>query len=70
MSKSPLPFGKTNYMIMIVGILLIIIGFIIMANDSEQYGFGFMGLTLGPIIVMSGFIVEFFAIVYKPKSKE
>ena len=57
-------------MIMIVGILLIIIGFIIMANDSEQYGFGFMGLTLGPIIVMSGFIVEFFAIVYKPKSKE
>lgn len=70
MSKSPLPFGKTNYMIMIVGILLIIIGFIIMANDSEQYGFGFMGLTLGPIIVMSGFIVEFFAIVYRPKSKE
>ena len=57
-------------MIMIVGILLIIIGFIIMANDSEQYGFGFMGLTLGPIIVMSGFIVEFFAIVYKPKPKE
>ena len=70
MSKSPLPFGKTNYMIMIAGILLIIIGFIIMANDSEQYGFGFMGLTLGPIIVMSGFIVEFFAIVYKRKSKE
>lgn len=57
-------------MIMIIGILLIIIGFIIMANDSEQYGFGFMGLTLGPIIVMSGFIVEFFAITYKPKSKE
>ena len=70
MSKSPLPFGKTNYIIMIAGILLIIIGFIIMANDSEQYGFGFMGLTLGPIIVMSGFIVEFFAIVYKRKSKE
>ena len=57
-------------MIMIIGILLIIIGFIIMANDSEQYGFGFMGFTLGPIIVMSGFIVEFFAITYKPKSKE
>ena len=70
MDKSPLPFGKTNYMIMIVGVLLIIIGFIIMANDSEQYGFGFMGLTLGPIIVMSGFIVEFFAITYKSKSKE
>jgi len=70
MSNSPLPFGKTNYVIMLIGIFLIIIGFIIMASDSEQYGFGFMGLTLGPIIVMSGFIVEFFAITYKSKPKE
>lgn len=55
---------------MLIGILLIIVGFIIMANDSAQYGFGFMGLTLGPIIVMGGFIIEIFAIIYKPKSKE
>jgi uncharacterized membrane protein HdeD (DUF308 family) len=70
MSKSSLPFNKTNYIIMLIGILLIIIGFIIMANDSEQYGFGFMGITLGPIIVMTGFIVELFAITFKSKSKE
>ena len=70
MDKPSLPFNKTNYIIMLIGILLIIIGFIIMANDSEQYGFGFMGLTLGPIIVMTGFIVEFFAIVFKSKPKE
>jgi uncharacterized membrane protein HdeD (DUF308 family) len=70
MDKSSLPFRKTNYIIMLIGILLIITGFIIMANDAEQYGFGFMGLTLGPITVMSGFILELFAIVYKPKSKE
>ncbi len=70
MDKSSLPFNKTNYLIMLAGILLIIIGFIIMANDKEQYGFGFMGLTLGPIIVMSGFILEIFAIIYKPKAKE
>ena len=41
-----------------------------MANDSEQYGFGFMGLTLGPITVMVGFVVELFAITFKSKSKE
>ena len=70
MSNSPMPFKKQNYIIMLVGILLITIGFIIMANDGEQYGFGFFGLTLGPITVMLGFIVEFFAIFYKPKSKE
>jgi uncharacterized membrane protein HdeD (DUF308 family) len=70
MDKSSLPFNKKNYAIMIVGVLLIIIGFIIMANDSEQYGFGFMGITLGPIIVMAGFILQLFAITYKSKSKE
>ena len=70
MDKSPLPFKKANYIIMVTGILLIIIGFIIMANDPETYGFGFMGLTLGPIVVFSGFVVEIFAIIYKPKSKE
>ena len=70
MDKSQLPFNKTNYIIMLIGILLIIIGFIIMANDPEQYGFGFMGITLGPIIVMTGFIVELFAITFKSKPKE
>jgi uncharacterized membrane protein len=70
MDKSSMPFKKHNYIIMLIGILLIAVGFIIMANDSEQYGFGFFGITLGPIIVMLGFIVEFFAIFYKPKSKE
>jgi Protein of unknown function (DUF3098) len=70
MSKSSLPFNKTNYTIMLIGILLIITGFIIMANDSEEYGFGFMGITLGPIIVMTGFIVELFAITFKSKPKE
>jgi len=70
MDKSSLPFKKINFIIMLIGILLIVTGFVIMANDSEQYGFGFMGLTLGPITVMTGFIVEFFAITFKSKSKE
>jgi ABC-type transport system involved in cytochrome c biogenesis permease subunit len=70
MSKSQLPFEKINYMIMLAGVALIIIGFVIMGLDQEPYGFGFMGLTLGPVIVVTGFAVEFVAIIYKPKSKE
>ncbi len=69
MSKEKLPFGKQNYLLMIAGILTIVIGLFIMANDPKTHGFGFMGLTLGPIIVMVGFIVEFFAILYPGKSK-
>jgi len=64
--ESKLPFGKRNYKLMIIGVLTLIVGFIIMSMDKEQHGFGFLGLTLGPIIVVAGFIIQFFAILLKP----
>lgn len=51
---------------MIIGIAVLIVGFTVMSLDSQPHGFGFMGLTLGPIIVLAGFIVELFAILKKP----
>jgi len=65
--KNNLLFGKQNYMIMLAGIALLMLGFVIMMSDKAQYGFGFMGITLGPIVLMTGFIVEFFAIFHKSK---
>ncbi len=67
--KRKLAFSKPNYFIMILGVFILILGFILMTLDTEPYGFGFLGLTLGPIIVMLGFITQFIAILYKPKSK-
>jgi len=51
---------------MIIGVITLVIGFIVMSVDSEPYGFGFLGLTLGPIIVVAGFVIEIFAILQKP----
>lgn len=65
--KNQLAFGKTNYLLMLVGIALLIAGFTIMTMDKETFGFGFMGLNLGPIVVALGFLVEFFAIMHKSK---
>lgn len=62
-----LPFGKRNYQLMILGVVLLILGFAIMALDTDPYGFGFMGITLSPIIVISGFVVEIVAILYTPQ---
>ena len=64
--ESKLPFGRRNYKLMIIGVLTLIFGFIIMSIDKEQHGFGFLGLTLGPIVVVAGFIIQFFAILLKP----
>lgn len=71
MEKEPqfMPFKRGNYMLMLAGILILIIGFVVMSMDTEPHGFGFLGLTLGPIIVMAGFIFEIFAILYNPKKR-
>jgi fumarate reductase subunit C len=65
-----LPFGKRNYQLMILGVVLLALGFAVMAMDSEPYGFGFLGITLSPIIVITGFIVEIFAILHTPKAEK
>lgn len=69
-NKSKLAFGKKNYILMLVGIVVLIVGFIIMTLDNKQYGLGFMGITLGPIVVMAGFVIELFAIMVKDKTHE
>ncbi len=55
---------------MIIGIATLIVGFTIMALDKETHGFGFLGLTLGPLIVLSGFVLEIVAILHTPKEKK
>ncbi|MBD2752416.1 DUF3098 domain-containing protein [Spirosoma validum] len=67
-TSAALPFGQQNYVLMLAGIGIILAGFFIMSLDKEEFGFGFLGLTLGPIVVMGGFVVEFFAILARPKA--
>ncbi len=52
---------------MLIGLGTLLLGFIIMSLDKEPHGQGFLGLTLGPIIIVAGFIIEFFAIFKKSK---
>jgi hypothetical protein len=66
---SKLPFTKKNYQRMIIGVITLFVGFAIMSMDKQPHGFGFLGLTLGPIVVLAGFIIEFFAITYSPEKE-
>ena len=66
-------FGKSNYTWMLVGAALIIIGMLLMAggkstnpdvfNAYEVYSF--RRITLAPMLIIAGFIVEIFAIFKK-----
>jgi hypothetical protein len=68
-------FDRSNYMWMIGGVVLILIGFALMSGgksaDPHQFNFdeiySFRRITLAPIVVLLGFAVEIYAIMKKPK---
>ena len=75
-SQKVMPFGKMNYILVIVGIALIALGFILMigggSSDPDVFNeqmFNFRRLTLAPILVLAGFVVEIVAIFWKGKNK-
>jgi hypothetical protein len=66
-------FVKQNYVLMIVGAVLIIVGYMMMAGgkstDPNIFNgdeiFSFRRITLAPIVVLLGYVVEVYAIVKK-----
>ena len=68
-------FDRTNYMWMIAGVVLILIGFMLMSGgkspDPNKFNFeeiySFRRITLAPIVVLLGFAIEIYAIMKKPK---
>jgi cytochrome bd-type quinol oxidase subunit 2 len=72
--KAGLPMAKENYMLMGIGFLVIIIGFILMiGGDAESrhvYNpevFSFRRITLAPILILIGYAIEVVAMMKKPK---
>lgn len=61
-------FGKTNFMIAGAGLLLMIIGYILMSGSEDIYST--TKITVAPILVIAGFVLEVVAILYRDKSKQ
>ena len=72
---SPYLFDKQNYIIMIIGLIMIGVGFILMSggksddpnifNPEEVYSV--RRITVAPIVVLLGFLIEIYAIFHKSK---
>ncbi len=68
--KNDLPLSKENYILMIIGFVIIVIGFTVMIGDNDQKEiYNFRRITLAPIIILIGFFFEIYAIMKKPKDK-
>jgi hypothetical protein len=72
---TPFIFDRMNYIIMVVGIVVILIGFGLMSGGGttdvnvfpKEELYSFRRITLAPIVVMIGFAIEMFAILKRPK---
>lgn len=67
-------FGKENYRLLLIGLGFLLLGYILMigggSEDPNVFSdkiFDFQRLTLAPILLIIGFIIEVFAIMVKPK---
>jgi hypothetical protein len=64
-NQSNFPLNSSNILVLLSGIILMLIGFYIMTLDKEPFGFGFLGITLGPILVLIGVIIPIFSLFNK-----
>ncbi|PKP01083.1 MAG: DUF3098 domain-containing protein [Bacteroidetes bacterium HGW-Bacteroidetes-6] len=70
-------FARKNYMLMLIGLGVILLGYILMmgggSDDPNVFSedlFNFQRLTLSPLLILGGFVIEIVAILYRPKKKE
>lgn len=77
-SEKRFPFTRQNYILMLIGIAILILGYALMVggkspNPDEFFPdqvYSWRRITLAPVVVIIGFIVEVFAIMKKPKENK
>lgn len=73
-------FGKQNYKLMLIGLALIVVGFLLMMgadantvdgkfdpNSWNEGIFSIRRIRIAPLLVIAGFVVEVFAILKRNK---
>ena len=75
-NKIEFALDKSNFILMGIGLVVIIVGFILMAggrstdpNVFNESMFSFRRITLAPMMVFGGFVFEVYAIMKKPKQE-
>lgn len=75
LKDSGFAIAKENYIYLIIGFVIIILGFLLMIGGksddpnvfNEKEIFSFRRITIAPILVLIGFAFEIWAIMKKPR---
>jgi Protein of unknown function (DUF3098) len=76
-NDSPSMFSKENYKWMLIGVVVIAIGMFLMSGGKSNANPGVFDksavysarrITLAPILILAGLVIEMYAIFRKPKA--
>ena len=74
--KQKFAFDKTNFILLAVGMVVVILGFLLMTGPSSTESafepdiFSVRRIKVAPVVCFLGFIFMFYAVLRKPKIKE
>ena len=75
MNTKEFAFDRSNYKLLLIGLVIIIVGFILMSgggvDDTNEFSediFNFRSITLAQLVVLGGYGFVMYAIMKKPQS--
>lgn len=74
MDKKNLAFDKMNYILLAVGMVVVVLGFILMSggsSDETAYNpdiFSVRRIKVAPVVCLLGFVSMIYAVIRKPKN--
>ena len=75
MDKKDFAFDKMNYLLLVVGMIIVVIGFLLMTGPAstetafEPDIFSARRVKVAPVVCLFGFVSMIYAVVRKPKEK-
>lgn len=75
MDKRKFAFDKTNFILLAIGMLVVIVGFILMTGPSstptnfEPDIFSVRRIKVAPVVCLLGFVFMIYAVLRSPKNK-
>lgn len=59
-------FSRRNYILLILGVVAVLVGFALMRIENEVDGF--ISLYLAPLLILGGYIEVIYAILWRPRA--
>jgi hypothetical protein len=76
MNKQKFAFDKANFVLLAIGMVIIIIGFLLMTGPSSTEGyfepdiFSVRRIKVAPVVCLFGFVFMIYGILHKPKKNK